>query len=72
MAGERRQLAPIGALVEREEDEREVLLVAVEVEERLEVAHIIGAGGDVGAHVAAEAGVERGVVVAAWRRDGAA
>jgi hypothetical protein len=36
MAGERRQLAGIGALVEGEEDDRQVRLVAEPVEQRLQ------------------------------------
>ena len=41
MPGERRKLARIARLVEGEEDEREVRLVAEAVEQRLEAAHII-------------------------------
>ena len=53
MAGERRQLARIGALVEGEEDDRQARLVAEPVEQRLQRLDIIGARRDVGALVAA-------------------
>ena len=65
MAGKRRQLARIGAFVEREEDDREVAFIAVFAEQWAEVRHIIGPHRDVGALVAAEAGEQRRVVVAA-------
>ena len=68
VAGERRELAAVGALVEREQDQREVRLVAEAIEQRLQRAHIVGAGRNVGAHVAAEALEERRVVIAEGAR----
>ena len=65
MARQRCQLARIGAFVEREEDDREVALVAVPVEQRAQRLHVIGAGGNIGALVAAEGVEQRPIVVAA-------
>ena len=48
MAGQRRQLARIGGLVEGEEDDREVALVAEPVEQRLQRRDIVGRARDVG------------------------
>src|SRR5437588_2187263 len=50
---ERREFARIGSLVEREQDERQVALVAEAVEQGFQRAHIIGSRRNVGAHVAA-------------------
>ena len=63
---ERRQLAGIGGLVEGEEDEAEVKIVAVGVEQRPQVARVLGGDGDVAPLVLAEA-VEDGAVVVAQR-----
>ena len=64
MAGERRKLARIDALVEGEEDEAEAGRVAEPVEQGLQRADIFAGDRNVGAHVAAEAGEQGGVVVA--------
>ena len=54
MAGERGEFARIGGLVEREQDDRQALLVAEAVEQRLQRAHVVGRRRNVGALVAAE------------------
>ena len=64
MAGEGGELAGVGALVEGEEDEGEAGVVAELVEERTEGVDEVSGLGNVGALVAAEAGVEGWVVVA--------
>ncbi len=64
MPGERRELARVRGLVEREQDDGEVALVAEAVEQRFQRVHVVGARRDVGAHVAAEARIEQRIVVA--------
>ena len=61
--GQRRQLTAVGGLVEGEQHEREVGLVAESSEERRERVYVIGAGRDVGADVGTEAFEHRRVVV---------
>src|SRR5581483_10050545 len=62
VAGERRELAAVRALVESEEDQREARLVAACLEQWLQAARPVGSDGDVGAEVAAEARSERRIV----------
>ena len=64
VTGERRQLAAVGALVEREEDDGEARLVATRLEQRPQAARPVGRDRDVGADVVAEPFGERTVVVA--------
>ena len=72
MAGERRQLARIGALVEGEEDDRQPGLVAEPVEQRLQRLDVVGAGRDVGALVAAIGARTASDCGCGTRRDGSA
>ena len=62
--GQRRQLARVRALVEREEHEREPRVVAVRGEQRAQVARVLGGDRDVGARVGPEARRHARVVVA--------
>src|SRR3712207_9375049 len=55
VTGQRRQLAAVGALVQRERDEPEARVGAVGVQQRPQVAGPLGRYGDVGARVRAEA-----------------
>ena len=64
MPGKRRQLARIGAFVEREENDLQASLVTEAVEQRLQRMDVVRRQRDVGALVAAVAAVERQIVVA--------
>jgi hypothetical protein len=64
MAGKRRELAAVGRLVKREEDEGEASRIAEAIEEGFERARIFGRGWNIGADVAAKACVKQRVVVA--------
>ena len=63
VAGERRKLAAVGALVEREENDREARVVAARLEQRSQAARPVGRDRDVRADVAPEPLRERAVVV---------
>ena len=64
MTGQRCQLARINRFVEREENDREIGIVAVPGQQRLQRMHEIGAAGHVGTLVAPEAREHRRIVVA--------
>ena len=54
MTGKRCQLARIRGLIQREQNHRQIPLIAETVEQRFEGLHIIGGGGNIRAHVAAK------------------
>ena len=64
VAGERRELAAVGALVEREENDAEVRIAAACLEQRAQAARPVGRDRDVRADVAPEPLGERAVVIA--------
>ena len=64
MPGERRKLARIAGLVQREDDDGQARVVAMGIQQRLQRADIIGLHRNVGALVAAMAVEERAVVIA--------
>ena len=64
MPGDRRKLARIGRLVEREENQRQSRVVAVFVQQRLQTPRVINLNGNVAAFVETEALENQRVVIA--------
>ena len=53
MAGQRRELATVNRLIEREENHREAGFIAESIQQGLQRAHVVGRLGNVGALIAA-------------------
>ncbi len=64
MSGQRRQLARIIGLVEREQDDGQRRMIAEAVEQRLQLAHILCRDRQIAADIPAIAGEQFGIVIA--------